>query len=179
MSERANQQDASAEFIRCLTASQRKLYAFIRSLVRRPSDADDVLQETNMVMWQKCGEFKEGSNFEAWAFRIARYQIMAYRKRQQRSKLHFNDELIEQLADHAAEMAQDHEPRREALSQCLAKLPEPQRRLIAARYEPGARVSELAAKQGRSPKALSEALRRIRGALLTCIESRLNKGAAS
>lgn len=56
---------ASAEFVRLLTGNQRKLYAFILSLLRRPADADDVLQETNMVMWRKCAEFEPGTNFDA------------------------------------------------------------------------------------------------------------------
>jgi RNA polymerase sigma-70 factor (ECF subfamily) len=52
----------------------------------------------------------------------------------------------------------------------LQKLPEHQRELIATRYEPGKSVSELARGSGKTPKAMSEALRRIRRTLLDCIE---------
>ncbi len=36
---------------------------------------DDVLQNTNVVLWTKRNEFKHGTNFLAWAFNIARYQV--------------------------------------------------------------------------------------------------------
>ena len=73
--------NASAEFVSLLTGHQRKLYSFILSLLRNPSDADDVLQETNLVLWQKCNEFEPGTNFGAWAFRVAQFQVMAHRKK--------------------------------------------------------------------------------------------------
>lgn len=166
-----------AEFIRLLTSSQRKLFAFILSLVRHSSDADDLLQETNMVMWRKWQDFEMGTSFDAWAFTIARFQVMAYRKRQQRSKLHFDDELVELLAVDATDvMAENHDPRRSALGHCLQKLNDDQRHLVAQRYEPGACVNDMAAEQGRSPKAVSEALRRIRRSLMICIEKTLEKG---
>ncbi|MEM1297388.1 MAG: sigma-70 family RNA polymerase sigma factor [Verrucomicrobiota bacterium] len=165
-----------AEFIRLLTSSQRKLFAFILSLVRHSSDADDLLQETNMVMWRKWRDFEMGTSFDAWAFTIARFQVMAYRKKQQRSKLHFDDELVELMADDASEILDsDHDPRRVALGHCLKKLKDDQRRLIAERYEPGGSVNHMAAQQGRSPKAVSEALRRIRRSLMICIEKTLEE----
>lgn len=163
-----------ASFISQLTGSQRKLYAFILSLIRHPGDADDVLQETNMVMWRKWQQFEPGTCFDAWAFTIARFQVMAYRKRKQRSRLHFDDELVELLAVEGAEHSlENHDPRQEALSGCLRKLKPEQRRLIAERYEPGASVNRMAESLGKSPKAVSEALRRIRKSLMNCIEQHI------
>ena len=45
--------------------------------------------------------------------------------------------------------------------------------LLALRYEPGGSVNDMARRGGRSPKAMSEALRRIRQALLDCIRGKL------
>lgn len=129
-----------------------------------------------MVMWRKCGEFAPGTNFDAWAFSIARYQVMAHRKRQERSRLHFDDELLAQLAERAAIEFAGEDDRHEALSHCLQKLPKNQRRMVAARYEPGSSVQHLAERDGRSAKAFSEALRRIRKALLQCVELRMAQG---
>lgn len=168
----------SAEFIAQVTGIQRKLHAFIQSLVGNTADADDVLQETNLVLWQKSAEFQPGTNFEAWAFRIAHFQVLALRKRKQRSKLHFNEELVELIAAEAAEEFGDgFDSRRHALASCLEKLKPDQRKLIATRYEPGACVNAIAKAQGRSAKAVSEALRRIRKTLMTCIEQTLEKEA--
>ena len=166
----------SAEFIENVTRVQRKLHAFIWSLVRSSADADDILQEANLVLWQKSKEFEPGTNFDAWAFRIAQFQVMAFRKRLQRSKLHFDDELVDLLANEAADVyAAEQDGRQRALAQCLQKLKPEQRRLVALRYEPGGCVNEIAAAQNRSPKAVSEALRRIRKALMGCIELTLRK----
>ena len=46
----------SAEFLTRVTGAQRSLYAFILTLVRQSADAEDVLQETNVVLWQKAAE---------------------------------------------------------------------------------------------------------------------------
>lgn len=179
MSPESNQAEIpapSAEFIEQVTRAQRPLHAFVLSLVRNVADADDVLQETNLVLWRKSAEFEPGTNFDAWAFRIAQFQVMAFRKRAQRSKLHFDDGLLELLAaDAADEFGRGHDARQNALSACLQKLKPDQRKLIAVRYEPGGCVNDIAASQGRSPKAVSEALRRIRRTLMTCIESTLAK----
>lgn len=163
-----------ADFVSELTAWQRRLYAFILALVRHPADADDILQETNLVMWRKWRDFEPGTRFDSWAFAIARFQVMAHRKRQKRSKLHFDDDLVELLAtDAAADPEGGFDARRAALSRCLGKLTDEQRRLVARRYEPGGSVAELAARVGKTPKALSESLRRVRKNLMTCIDRTL------
>lgn len=163
--------EVPAKFIRLLTGSQQKLHAFILSLVGNRADADDVLQEANMVMWQKHNEFDLDTNFDAWAFTVARYQVMAHRKKKQRSRLHFDDDLVQLLAKDGDEFfTDDHDPRKAALSKCLRKLKPEQRALVAERYEPGGCVNDIAAREGRSPKAVSESLRRIRRSLLKCIE---------
>ncbi len=163
----------SAAFVREVTANQRRLYAFILSLVRRPSDADDVLQETNLVLWQKSAEFTPGTNFVAWAFQIARFQVMALRKRQKRTHESFNDELIDLLARDAESRVDDDEVRRSALRNCIQKLRPEHATLIAERYEPGACVNDMAERAGKSPKALSEQLARVRATLLKCVSRTL------
>ena len=77
----------SSDFVELLTSHQARLYGYILSLVFSPTDADDVLQETNRVLWQKSTSFERGTNFAAWVFRIAFYQVQAYRRRRQREKL--------------------------------------------------------------------------------------------
>jgi RNA polymerase sigma-70 factor (ECF subfamily) len=163
--------DPSAEFIREVTKAQRRLFAFIYSLVLRPQDAEDVLQETNVVLWQKAAEFQPGSDFNAWAFRVAQFQVMAFRKRRRRHPEGFDDALLDCLAEEARGRSDDR--RHEALRGCLEGLSAEQRLLLARRYEPGASVNDLARAGGRSPKALSEALRRIRQALLDCVRRKL------
>ena len=163
----------SAEFVGQISRVQRALYAFVFSLLRHAADADDVLQETNLVLWRKCGEFQPGTDFLAWAFRVAHFQVLAHRKRQQRARECFDDELLAQLAAEAAEQRADFDLRRRALLGCMQKLPDEQRVLVSRRYEPGGCVNDIAAERRSTPKAVSELLRRIRRALLICIEHTL------
>ncbi len=165
--------EASAEFVRELMKSQRRLYAFIFSLTRNSVDAEDVFQETNLVLWQKSGDFQTGTDFLAWSFRIARFQIMAFRKKLARSREHLEDDLDALLADEALEKFQELNVRHEALGLCLHELRPELRSLIAKRYEPGGCVNEIALHYNRSPKAVSEMLRRTRQALMQCIERKL------
>lgn len=172
--------EASAEFVGELLRSQRRLYAFIFSLTRNAADAEDVFQETNLVLWQKSGDFVPGTDFLAWSFRIAHFQVLALRKKRIRSRVCLEDGLQESLstilADEALEKLHEFDHRHEALSDCLDKLRPELRSLIAKRYEPGGCVNEIARHMGRSPKAISELLRRTRQTLLNCIEKKLTLG---
>lgn len=104
---------------------------------------------------------------------------MAYRKRRQRrgAREYFDDELISRLADEATERVQEEDSRQFALQRCLQKLKPEQRQLIAERYEPGGCVNDMAERIGKSPKAVSESLRRIRKNLMTCIERAVSQEA--
>jgi RNA polymerase sigma-70 factor (ECF subfamily) len=164
----------SAEFVGQVTRHQRRLYAFIYALLRHPADAEDVLQECNLVLWRKSAEFHAGTDFLAWAFRIAQLQVLAFRKKQARAREQFDDTLIAQLADEAPRHLEAHFDRRQqALLACLQRLRPEQRTMLARRYEPGGSVNEMARASGRAPKAVSEALRRLRDTLMQCIQRRL------
>lgn len=166
---------ASAEFVKQITRVQRQLHAFILSMVWNPAEADDVLQETNLVLWEKAAEFDAARPFLPWAMRFAQWQAMSWLKRQQRQhqRIVFDDGLAKLLADEAAAEERVFEARQHALASCLQRLPPEQRELIARRYEPDASVQALAEAVGISPKAVSDKLRRIRHALLECIQRTL------
>jgi RNA polymerase sigma-70 factor (ECF subfamily) len=90
--------------VQLMTEHQGRLYAYILSLLGNPDQANDVLQDTNVVLWRSIGEFRVGSNFKAWAFRIAHFQVMACRQRQIRERLFFDDDLLSTLSLAAREM---------------------------------------------------------------------------
>lgn len=171
-------QPPSAEFLAHVTGAQRSLYGFITTLVGPSSDVDDVLQETNLVLWRKADEFDASRAFMPWALRIAQLQAMAHLKKKRRRPLYDSD-LLDRIAAEAIVSSSEADVRRQALASCLKKLPEKHRELVARRYEPGASVNALAMALGSQPKAVSEMLRRIRHALLTCIERTIAAEAAT
>jgi RNA polymerase sigma-70 factor (ECF subfamily) len=166
----------SLHYLALVTEHQRTLYGVLWTLLRNRHDVDDVLQEVNAVLWAKAGDFDMSRPFMPWAMRIAELQVMAFRKRRNRVQRATSDsELVAVLArDWLADEAIARPDRRlEALHGCLQKLPVAHRQMILLRYEEGSSVNAMAAEQGRSPKALSESLRRIRAKLLECIERTL------
>lgn len=161
-----------------VTGAQRVLHAFILKLVPTIADADDILQETNLVLWAKQAEFAKGTDFLAWAFRIARFQVMAYRKRQSLNRLVFSDELIDRLAERSQTLQDVSSDKREVLADCLKKLGDVQRQLLSDRYGNQLSGQEIAKKTGRNVDAIFQSLHRARESLLRCIEKGLLKRGA-
>ena len=64
-----------AEFVAELTAIQSNLAVFVRGLMPGEQAAEEVIQQTNAKIWLKREDFKAGSNFRAWSFAIARFEI--------------------------------------------------------------------------------------------------------
>ncbi len=172
---------ASAEFVTQITRVQRQLHAFILSMVWNATDADDVLQQTNLVLWEKSAEFDASRPFLPWAMQFAQWQAMAWltSRRRQQQRMVIDDGLAKLLADEALADERAFEARRHALASCMQKLRPEQRELIARRYEPEISVTALAAAGGVTAKALSDRLRRIRHALLECIQKTIAEEAFS
>ena len=162
--------DSGTWFVQQLAEAQRGLYAYILQLLPNRMDADDVLQATNLVMWSKRAEFHQGSDFPAWAARIAYYEVLTHRKKLHRDKLRFNDQLIEQLAREASTDAGHMESILRTLRQCMEKLSESDRDLVHWQYTDDLRPREIAERLGRSAGAIAQAMHRIRMTLLKCID---------
>lgn len=166
--------EESADFVANIAAVQRQLHTYIYSLVYHREDTEDILQETNYVLWRRAETFTPGTNFRAWAYRIAQLQVMAYRKKKMKlnQKEWLDSELIECLAEEALEDAEYYQNRHDALQECLQALPEERRELVTRRYSPGSSVNGMAEELGKAPKAVSETLRRIRHTLHKCIKNK-------
>ncbi|MCH7988613.1 MAG: sigma-70 family RNA polymerase sigma factor [Planctomycetes bacterium] len=162
-----------ADFVQLFTKFQRRIYLFILFKVPSPFDADEILQETNLVIWQKCDQFRMGTNFLAWACQIATFEVLKFRDRNRRNRLYFSDEFIEQIGEAALDDAEHLEERRNALVSCLGKLREKDQELIQYRYAPGETGINLARRLGRPANSVYQSLGRIRRTLLECINRRL------
>jgi RNA polymerase sigma-70 factor, ECF subfamily len=155
--------------VQLLTGAQQQLTRYVRTLLPNHADADEVLQEANLFIWRHADEFELGTNFTAWACKIAYYQVLTFRKRQSRSRLCFSDALVEQLAQNAVPNLADDGSDAEALDSCMEKLNRQDRELMELRYQPEATVEGVARQVGRSTKAVYAALGRIRSWLLDCV----------
>jgi RNA polymerase sigma-70 factor (ECF subfamily) len=172
MSSEIENPDDLQDYVKLMTDYQGNLRAFIVSLMPGSPDIADVLQETNATLWLKRERFEHGTNFIAWSFKIARYEVMRQRDRTKRlERMLFSDKLIEVLAD--TEMPEKPDIRLAALDRCLEKLTDPQRKILQERYTPGHSLEQHSIDIGRSAGSLRMALLRIREILKDCIEKTL------
>lgn len=168
------QNDRDSRFVNELTTNQLSLSLYVRSLLPGDSAAHDVAQQANAKIWEKRGEFELGTNFKAWAFSIARYEVLNYRKRQSRdARLVFSDDLEQTIATELVDTPDDMQERHEALQSCLQKLRPEQRDLLLHRYAKSGTLADYAAEVGRSVGSLKVTLHRLRTSLLGCIEGRI------
>ena len=160
-----------SQIVAQLTQIQVPLRLYVQSLLPGDSSASDVSQITNAKIWEKRAEFTLGTHFKAWAFSIARFEVLNYRKQQARdSRLVFGHELEETFAEELAEENDLLERRHLALKQCLGKLRSSDRELLMHRYASTETLLGYAQKSGRSIGGLKVTLHRLRNALLSCIE---------
>ena len=163
----------SGEFVPLFTKAQRRLYLFILAQVPNPVEAEEILQETNLVIWRKSATFVPGTNFLAWAGQIARFEVLKHLEKRRRDKVRFSPEFIEKVSEEALADAPDLEERRKALINCLKKLRAKDRELIQMRYAPGENGIALAKGVGRPVNSVYQSLGRIRRTLLECINRQL------
>jgi RNA polymerase sigma-70 factor, ECF subfamily len=170
-----NDNPKETEFVAQLTEVQLPLRLYVQALLPGDSAAHDVVQQANAMLWRKRDDFVLGTNFKAWAFSVARYEVLNHRKQQARdSRLVFGEELEQVLAQDLVERDDETERRHEALRGCLAKLRQQDRELLLHRYSStSGTLDDFAQRMGRSVGGLKVTLHRLRNALLTCIEKQL------
>ena len=159
--------------MRLMTQHQRRIFSYIYTLVPYRADAEDLLQETSLVICEKFGQFQIGTDFAAWACQIAYWEVRRARQKFARAKVVFDQDVADALAQTAAGMIEEVSERHEALAGCLQKLHPRDREMVLTRYEPGCGVKEAARRSGRSLEAAYKALGRIRKVLLDCVSLQL------
>ena len=163
-----------AEFVTLLTGVQSTLALFIRGLMPDVQHSEEIVQEANARIWAKRSDFELGTNFKAWALTIARFEVLAYRKKQARnSRVKFSEELENTIAEEIEELSDDLASRHEALADCLKTLAPKSRELLEVRYGTSEKLDDFAKRVGRSLGGVKVALTRIRSQLAVCIERRL------
>lgn len=161
-------------FVRLFTKYQGNVRAFVSSLLPTWEGVDEVMQQTSLVMWRKCDQFNysgEDKSYLDWAFMIARYEVLKYRRKWATDRLVFSEDVHELLAKEAEEVAAKQSDREKALIGCLQKLQPSQRSLIQTSYADGVSIKDAAEIVGRTPTGLCKALARIRKHLHKCIQT--------
>jgi RNA polymerase sigma-70 factor (ECF subfamily) len=164
--------DATA-FASLLATAERTVFLYAMSLLHRADDAEEVLQRTRVIVWQKFSQYERGTDFIRWACAIARLEALKIREEFNREKRLFRDAFLEVLACEAERSLDILEARRQALETCLGKLRQEDRNLILRRYQRGATTQSVAKALNRSPQGTRRSLQRLREALAECVRRTL------
>lgn len=171
--------DRTEEFVRLLGQTQRYRFAYMMSLTNNREVTEELLQETNLVLWREFENFELGTNFTAWSCRVAFNQLRAWRKKQQRSRLKFSDEFLEAVAGELEAASDRSDERVHCLQGCVALLPEHHRQLIQYRYTAGESIETIAERTGKSLDSVYRMLSRIREKLRDCVSEKMTLGESS
>ena len=170
----ANQQ----EFLRVFLANEREILRYVVALVPNLADAQEILQQTAIVLWEKFDQYDAGRPFAPWACRFALNVTWQWIDRRQRWKALLEGGLAEELALRREQLRPEFDARLVHLDQCMQKLPEHQRSLVDAYYFRQQDIDVVAGQVQRTVEAVYKALQRIRQQLRECIELSLRKEAA-
>lgn len=171
MSNRPTANGAEERMIGLISKHQVMLHDYIFALIQDPSRADDVLQETNLVLWRKAAEYDSDQPFLPWARSIAWYQVKAAARDTSRDKLVFSEKTMQLLAEEAEETEVYLPTQREiSLAQCIAQLTAKQRQLVQQRYLDGLSVDTMAKHLKRPASSISQALYLVRNNLKKCVQ---------
>ena len=158
------------DLVALMTQFQGRLYSYILSLLGDVNAANDVLQETNIVLWKESRQFVPGSNFKAWSFRVAHFQCMAFRQKQLRDKVVFSDELVAALAVESKDLDERYAEREAALERCLEKIQPRSREALRLRYAEEQAVTDMAKIMNCNSNTVSQLLFRARQWLIACVK---------
>ena len=166
----APDEDAHALFVRLLSSSHRRLLGYLISMLGRREDAEDVLQRASVTLWRRFDTFQPGTDFLAWASTVCFYEAKNFQRVAARSKVVFNDALLELLAHERIADLPAQDLRIDALRDCLAKLDDSGRKLLEAAYIDRSNIGQLATQLGRAPQTLYNKLNILRRLLAECIQ---------
>lgn len=162
----------SPSLLQQITSAQSALYAFILTLMGGQDGAADVLQETNVKICRELHRYDASRPFLPWAMTLAKFEVMAWRTRQQRSRLVLDNDVAELMAaEEESNFGAERELR--ALESCLEAMPERQRVLLRDRYEKRETVRTIAKRRSQPENALAALLYRLRKSLQDCITTKL------
>ena len=153
-----------------------RLRAYLRQLLPTQQDAEEVLQETSIVLWNKYEEFEQGTHFFAWAYKIAYFEVLKYRRSKARDRLVFSDEVFEELAQRAITTSEAHDKRKAALKLCFENLPLKSKELLKAVYFNKQSIKNVAEELNAQPKAMYRFFTKVRNQLKHCIEGHSHEG---
>ena len=162
---------AQQRFLSLFLRSEREIFRYVAALVPNVADAEDIVQQSALALWEKFDSYDPNQPFTPWACRFALNKTKQWIERRQRWQALLDGGLLEELAQRREELRPEIETRLKYLEGCLNKLPAEQRVIVEGYYYRRDGIEKLAEHSGRTVAATYKTLQRIREALQLCIEN--------
>jgi len=156
-------------FLYLMTPVQGRLYAYILSRWPNKSDADDIMQETISILWQKFETYEPGSEFSAWAFKVAKFVLSNFRKKHYKNQIQFSEEALSALENQSDNFLKNYTSQIETLRDCLKKLPSKESKILTLKYEEGVSSKKIATRFGMSIRTFYRVISKIHTGLMRCM----------
>jgi len=162
---------AQQRFLSLFLRSEREVFRYVAALVPNVADAEDIVQQTALALWEKFDAYDPAQPFTPWACRFALNKARQWIERHQRWQALLAGGLAEELALRRDELRPELERRLIHLQGCLGKLSGEQRGLVEGYYYRRTGIEELAAASDRTVAATYKLLQRVRQSLQHCVEN--------
>ncbi|AWB68951.1 RNA polymerase subunit sigma [Saccharobesus litoralis] len=160
------------QFLDLFEADRKRIYAYIYAYVMDKAAADDIFQDTSMVLWREFEKFEIGTNFSKWANGIVFNRVRTFRRNNKHLSLGLSEERLEEIF--ACESIEDNtEQQWQLLQTCRSQLLEPDQKLYQAFYVENNRAAAIAEQTGRSIYAIRKSIHRLRKKLFDCVDRKL------
>jgi RNA polymerase sigma-70 factor, ECF subfamily len=173
--EQAKRGDKDA-FARALCPYLPMLYAYGRSICGDHDLAQDVVQQTAMIAYQKIGFLFPEVDFGTWLKGIARREALSERRKAARIRPAIEG-ILEAVYDDPTPEAVA--PEREALGECLKKLKGQASEIVGAHYFEGQKLTEIARLRSLNFNTVRTILHRARMMLEECVRARVTQAGSS
>jgi RNA polymerase sigma-70 factor (ECF subfamily) len=155
---------------------ERPLRAWLATHAPPGADVDEIAQKSFVAAYARLREYAAGTNFAAWLFTIARYQLKTEATRLRRiADYHtrFAPDLLARELDRRSEESETADDRLGLLRECLEGIDDRRRRFLTWRYDEAIPLTEMAERSGRSVMAVKKQLWLLRRQLQECVEGKV------
>jgi RNA polymerase sigma-70 factor (ECF subfamily) len=173
----ATDEQEIAAFSDLVSAHRSRVFGYIYAMLHNMSDAEDIYQQTTLLMWQKFEDFQLGTDFGSWALKIAYHNIKNFQRSARRQHVFFSDAVMEKVLQcYEAHSVKDAQDRLDALGKCVQRLPERHQHILKQRYSENVSIRDLAMSERKTEAAIAMLLTRLRKTIFRCVQAHTVSG---
>lgn len=155
-----------------------RIKGFLLGLLGNINEVDDLLQEVFITLTDKADQYQRDTNFVHWACTVAKFKVLEHQRNNRRHQQFLPPELVNQLAETAANESHFEsdfpEEMMQALDECVNNLAPAARQILDLRYQEDQQPGRIATVLGMTPGSVYATLSRIRAFLRKCVTQRLD-----